>query len=178
MQCPWCWHAHMLVALGKQVAIAGLGLEEEKKEAKVKVKSRQKIMEEEMLQLTTEYDARRKKRAAAATQQQRSERKAWCLRLHIIEAEYLPVSDYYLRDTNLVGMADPYVAARVDPYVDKRIRDAWYIDEKKEEAKVLYRTDTQYRYRSASMARTHIEGVYAHALCTAFCTHSHTPACI
>lgn len=61
------------MGLGKQVAIAGLGLEEEKKEEKVKVKSRQKIMEEEMLQLNTEYDACRKKRAEASTLQQRSE---------------------------------------------------------------------------------------------------------
>lgn len=91
----------------------------------------------------------------------------------------MPVSDHYVRDTNLVGMADPYVAARVVPYVDKRIRDAWYIDNKKEEAKVLYRTDTQYRYISASITRTRSTGVYAPGFCTCLLyTLTCTTACI
>lgn len=40
----------------------------------------------------------------------------WCLRLRVIEAQNLPVCDHYVRDANLVGLADPYVAIHVNPH--------------------------------------------------------------
>ena len=44
--------------------------------------------------------------------------RAWCLRITVVEAQFLPEADMALRDAKLIGLADPYATVRVVP-VDK-----------------------------------------------------------